>query len=138
MRHDREAEMYKQETRGVVIRVRSNFLENESEPDESRFVWSYTVEIENTSPEPVQLMAREWHITDALNRTEVIRGPGVIGEQPVIEPGERFRYTSGAPLPTSTGFMAGAYTMASQSGETFAAAIPAFALDSPFDAGTLH
>ena len=133
-----ETDMYMQETRGVVIRVRPSFREEDSEPDENRFFWSYTVEIENRGAEAVQLLAREWRITDSRNRTEVLRGDGVVGEQPVIEPGGRFTYTSGAPLPTASGFMQGAYTMAIRSGEQFNACIPGFALDCPFNAMTLH
>ena len=130
--------MYTQETNGVVIRVNPSFLEDESDPDENRFVWAYTVEIRNTGAEPVQLMTREWRITDSLNRTEVVRGQGVVGEQPVIEPGETFKYTSGAPLRTPSGFMRGAYGMRAPYGRAFAAEIPAFALDSPFNTMTLH
>lgn len=130
--------MYMQETGGVVVRVRPAFREEESEPEANRFFWSYTVEIENHGAEPVQLLAREWHITDAHNHTETVRGSGVVGETPVIEPGQSFTYTSGAPLRTPSGFMVGAYTMARQSGERFDAGIPAFALDCPFNTMTLH
>ncbi len=130
--------MYQQQTRGVLIKVEPSFLDHESDPDASRFVWAYTVVIENLGAEPVQLLEREWRITDARNRTEIIRGPGVVGEQPVIAPGEQFEYTSGAPLSTPSGFMSGAYTMVQRSGEHFEAVIPAFALDSPFDAASVH
>lgn len=130
--------MYQQETQGVLIQVRPNFLDEESDPDANRFFWSYTVVIENRGAESVQLLEREWRITDARNRTEIIRGAGVVGEQPVIEPGGRFEYTSGAPLPTASGFMSGAYTMVRRSGERFDAHVPAFALDSPFNTMTLH
>lgn len=130
--------MYKSETRGVVIKVEPDYLEDESEPDASRFIWAYTIEIENQGGDTVQLVSREWEITDARGRTEIVRGDGVVGEQPVLKPGESFRYTSGAPLPTSSGFMRGHYTMRSSAGENFAAAIPAFALDSPYDRMTLH
>lgn len=130
--------MYRSETRGVVIKVEPDYLEDESEPAEDRFVWAYTVEIENQGDEPVQLMTREWHITDARGRTEIVRGEGVVGEQPVIKPGERFRYTSGAPLSTPSGFMSGQYIMRSRAGESFATPIPAFALDTPFAPATLH
>lgn len=130
--------MYRQETHGVLIKVEPCFLDEESDPDSNRFVWAYTVVIENHGSEPVQLLEREWRITDAHNRTEIIRGPGVVGEQPVIEPGGHFQYTSGAPLATASGFMSGAYTMARRSGERFDAVIPDFALDSPFNAMTLH
>lgn len=130
--------MYAEETEGVVIRVEPHFLDEESEPEGNRFFWTYSVEIENTSAEPVQLIEREWRITDARNRTEIVRGRGVVGEEPVIEPGESFRYTSAAPLPTASGFMAGAYTMVRRSGDRFEALIPAFALDSPYTEATRH
>lgn len=130
--------MYQQETEGVLIKVEPNFLDHESDPQENRFIWAYRVVIENHGSEPVQLLEREWRITDSNNRTEVVRGPGVVGEQPVIDPGQRFEYTSGAPLQTPSGFMSGAYTMARRSGAQFSAAIPAFALDSPFDTMTRH
>lgn len=130
--------MYQEQTRDILIRVRPAFLDEDSEPEESRFVWRYTVEIENKGTESVQLMAREWRITDAFNKTEIVRGPGVVGEQPVIEPGEVYAYTSGAPLTTPSGFMRGAYAMRAASGERFHAEIPGFALDSPFNTMTLH
>lgn len=130
--------MYKSETRGVVIRVEPDYLEDESEPGEGRYIWAYTIEIENQGADTVQLLTREWEITDARGRTEIVRGDGVVGEQPVLEPGESFRYTSGAPLATPSGFMRGRYGMRSSAGESFAAMIPAFALDSPYDRMTLH
>lgn len=134
--------MYMQETDGVVIRVEPSFMAEDSEPDEGRYFWAYTVVIENTGAQAVQLIAREWRITDALNRTEIVRGEGVVGEQPRLEPGERFTYTSGAPLTTASGFMAGAYLMERADGVRFDAAVPAFALDTPFNgpqgAGRAH
>lgn len=130
--------MYMLETDGVIIRVEPDFLETESEPEENRYIWSYTVEIENSGTDPVQLMTREWRITDAKGRTRVVKGEGVVGEKPVIAPGECFRYTSGAPLPTPSGFMSGQYEMRRADGGMFNAAIPSFALDSPFMPATLH
>lgn len=129
---------YRHETQGVVIKVEPDYLEDESEPEARRYVWAYTVEIENTSSRTIQLMTREWQITDARGQTQIVRGNGVVGEQPVLKPGECFRYTSGAPLPTSSGFMSGQYGMRSDDGGEFAAIIPAFALDSPFDHVTMH
>ena len=130
--------MYQHETDGVKISVEPDYLEDESVPEESRYVWAYTVEIENTGDEPVQLLARKWVITDSMGRTEHVQGLGVIGEQPVIEPGERFRYTSGAPLRTPSGFMSGSYEMQRQDGASFAATIPGFSLDRPIDRLCLH
>lgn len=130
--------IYSHETQGIVIKVEPDYLEDESVPEESRYVWAYTIEIENTSDNTIQLLTREWKITDAHGRTQIVRGDGVVGEQPVLKPGECFKYTSGAPLQTSSGFMAGHYGMRSEHGDEFAAIIPAFALDSPFDRVTMH
>ena len=130
--------MYERETRGVTIKVEPGYLEDESEPEESRYVWAYRVEIENNGADTVQLLTREWQITDARGHTQIIRGDGVVGEQPVLRPGESFTYTSGAPLSTSSGFMAGSYQMRCGDGELFAAIVPSFALDSPYDRVTMH
>jgi ApaG protein len=126
--------MYEQETAGVMVRVEPQFLAEESEPDENRFVWAYTIEIENRSPEAVQLVSRTWRITDANGVTQEVQGQGVVGQQPVIEPGESFRYTSAAPLAAPSGVMMGAYSMLRvDGGEAFDIAVPAFALDSPHE-----
>ena len=130
--------MYEHESSGVKISVIPDYLEDESDPDEGRYVWAYTIEIENTGREAVQLLARKWVITDSMGRTEHVQGEGVVGEQPVIEPGESFRYTSGAPLGTPSGFMEGSYEMRRRSGESFAAIIPGFSLDRPTDRVQLH
>jgi ApaG protein len=130
--------MYEQETRNVLVRAEPSFLEAESDPDESRFVWAYTIEIENRGKEPVQLLSRRWAITDAQGVTQQVKGSGVIGQQPVIHPGEAFRYTSAAPLAQPSGIMVGAYEMFGlDAGESFEIAVPAFALESPFSATRL-
>lgn len=127
--------MYQQETAGVIVRVEPQFLPEESSPDEGRFVWAYTIEIENRSPQTVQLISRFWRITDENGITQEVRGAGVIGQQPVLEPGESFRYTSAAPLAAPSGVMMGAYSMVRvDNGEAFDIAVPAFALDSPHQA----
>ncbi len=123
--------MYEAVTDGIAISVEPHFLEDQSDPDGSRFVWAYHVRIENRGDRVVQLMTRHWRITDANGRTQEVRGPGVVGEQPVLKPGESFEYTSGAPLSTPTGFMAGSYGMVDEAGGDFDVAIPAFSLDSP-------
>lgn len=125
--------MYEEETQGVHVRVEPDYREDQSEPEQGRFVWAYTVEIENRGADTVQLVSRHWQIMDAHGRLQEVNGRGVVGEQPVLEPGERFRYTSGAPLPTPSGIMRGSYEMQRDSGERFEAAIPAFSLDSPHD-----
>ncbi len=128
---------YTSTTRGVLIRVRTAFLEDQSE--QGTWVWAYEVRIENRGTEAVQLMRRTWRITDARGRVQVVEGPGVVGKQPLLEPGESFEYTSGTPLATPSGFMTGAYHMVvTASGEAFDAAIPAFSLDSPDQPARLH
>jgi ApaG protein len=132
-------EDYASTTHDVRVSVRSFFLEDQSEPDEGHYVWAYRVRIENQGREPVQLLRRTWEITDARGRTQHVHGAGVVGEQPLLEPGESFEYTSGTPLDTPSGFMVGAYHMVvPSSGENFDVAIPAFSLDSPHQAGGVH
>jgi ApaG protein len=133
------AENYSKTTRGIRVSVRSFFLEDQSEPDESQFFWAYKVKIENNGREAVQLLRRTWHITDARGRTQHVHGAGVLGEQPLLEPGEAFEYTSGTPLDTPSGFMSGAYHMVvAASGENFDVTIPPFSLDSPHQDGRVH
>jgi len=132
-------EDYSKTTRGIRVSVRSFYLADQSQPDEGKFVWAYRIKIENQGRETVQLLRRTWHITDANGRTQRVHGPGVVGQQPVIEPGESFEYTSGTPLDTPSGFMTGAYHMVvSDSGEEFDVAIPIFSLDSPHQHGRVH
>jgi len=123
---------YEAITRGIRIRVEPQYLEDQSSPEDSHFVWSYAVEISNDGAETVQLKSRMWRITDALGHTEEVRGPGVVGQTPVIPPGESFNYTSGCPLKTPQGIMVGSYQMTGEAGELFDVAIPAFSLDSPY------
>jgi ApaG protein len=126
-------EEYSKSTRGIRVSVRSFYLADQSKPAEGQFVWAYRVKIENEGHEAVQLLRRTWLITDANGRTQRVHGPGVIGQQPVIEPGESFEYTSGTPLETGSGYMTGAYHMVvSDSGEKFDVEIPMFSLDSPY------
>jgi len=125
------APAYTAETEGVVVRVRPSYLAGQSDPAEGRWVWAYQIEIVNLSGGPVQLVARRWTITDAMGRVEEVRGPGVVGEQPVIEPGDSYAYASGCPLTTPSGSMVGAYFMQDAEGRMFEAAIPAFSLDVP-------
>ncbi|WP_158913021.1 Co2+/Mg2+ efflux protein ApaG [Caulobacter sp. S45] len=122
---------YEATTRDITVRVRPTYLPDQSEADERRWVWAYTIEVENRGTDQVQLLSRHWIITDATGRVEEVRGPGVVGEQPVLQPGERFTYTSGCPLPTPSGVMAGSYNMTNQAGAQFDVEIPAFSLDLP-------
>jgi ApaG protein len=126
-------------TRSVRVTVRTFYLVDQSDPEEGRYVWAYRVRIGNEGREAVQLLKRTWHITDALGRTQHVHGDGVVGEQPVLEPGEVFEYTSGTPLATPSGFMRGLYHMVTaSSGEPFDVEIPAFSLDSPHGRGALN
>jgi ApaG protein len=129
---------YEAETRGVVVRVRPEYLADQSEPEARRWVWAYHVEVENRTPAPVQLLARRWLIIDAAGRTEEVKGLGVVGEQPVVNPGQTFRYTSGCPLATPSGVMRGSYRMAAETVGQFDAEIPAFSLDLPDSRRTMN
>jgi ApaG protein len=123
--------MYDKITRAIRVTVKPTFLEDQSSPDENYYVWAYRVRIENQGGETVQLRDRYWRITDGFGRVQEVRGPGVVGEQPVLRPGERFEYTSGTPLPTPSGIMLGTYRMETTAGESFDVEIPPFSLDSP-------
>ena len=134
--HDTPA--YEAETEGVLVRVRPSYLAGQSDPDGGRWVWAYQVEIGNLTPTAIQLMARRWVITDGQGRVEEVRGAGVVGEQPVIKPGDSYTYASGCPLGTPTGSMVGGYYMTDASGRSFEAAIPAFSLDVPGERRVLN
>jgi ApaG protein len=123
--------MYSETTRSIKVTVRPFYLEQHSSPSEGHFVWAYHVRIQNDGGETVQLRNRHWKIIDSVGRLQEVRGPGVVGEQPVLSPGESFEYTSSCPLPTSSGFMVGDYEMETKTGESFLVHIPAFSLDSP-------
>jgi ApaG protein len=114
-----------------VVSVEPTYLETRSSPDSSQYFWAYRVIIENLGPETVQLLSRHWMITNARGELTEVKGPGVVGVQPILKPGESFEYTSGAPLNTPSGMMGGAYQMENESGERFNIEIPAFSLDSP-------
>jgi ApaG protein len=130
--------MYSAVTRHIRVTVEPSFLEDQSEPGEHRFVWAYAVRIDNEGPERVQLLNRYWKITDALGQVQEVRGPGVVGEQPLIAPGEYYEYTSGCPLSTPSGFMSGTYEMRGDGGELFHVTIPTFSLDSPHERANIH
>ena len=117
------------------INVRPQYLVEHSNPDEQRYVFAYTVTIRNTGEHTAQLISRHWIITDGNNAVEEVRGAGVVGEQPVLKPGEAFEYTSGCPLPTPVGSMRGSYQCVADDGTAFEAPIPEFVLSTP---RTLH
>lgn len=118
-------------TRGVRVRVRPRYHPEHSHPEQDEWFFSYTVHILNEGSDPVRLLSRHWVITDARGHVEHVRGAGVVGEQPLLQPGEGFRYTSFCPLPTSLGAMHGTYTMQTLDGAQFDAEIPAFGLVDP-------
>ncbi len=130
--------MYERQTRSIFVEVKPAYLDDQSDPEGDRYVWSYTVTIENRGSEPVQLLSRYWNIVDGSGRVKEIRGPGVVGAQPVIAPGECFEYTSGCPLETASGLMSGRYQMKAASGEDFEAEIPLFLLESPYEQRQIH
>jgi ApaG protein len=126
-------------TRGVRVTVRAFYLADQSDPGQGQYAWAYRIQIGNEGRETVQLMRRSWRITDAQGRVQEVHGAGVIGEQPILEPGEEFEYTSGTPLSTPSGFMDGLYHMETlPDRERFDVQIPAFSLDSPEERGKLH
>ena len=128
---------YSSTTGSIRVMVKPQFLEDQSEPTENHFVWAYHVRIENNGERTVQLLNRHWTITDAFGRIQEVRGPGVVGEQPVLGPGESFEYTSGTPLGTPSGIMSGTYEMADDD-DLFEVMIPAFSLDSPYQQRQIH
>lgn len=130
--------MYRATTRNIQVDVEPFYLEEESSPASDRYFWAYSVTITNLGRETVQLRSRYWHITDALGNVEEVRGPGVVGEEPVLKAGETFEYTSGCPLKVPSGIMMGSYQMESEAGETFDIEVPAFSLDLPEAIRTLN
>ncbi|MFN3656705.1 MAG: Co2+/Mg2+ efflux protein ApaG [Pseudolabrys sp.] len=130
--------MYRAVTRNIEVKVTPRFMSERSSAANGYYFWAYTIAITNHGGETVQLKTRHWRITDALGRLQEVRGPGVVGEEPVLEPGGSFEYTSGVPLPTPSGFMVGSYGMVSNAGERFDIDIPAFSLDAPEAARTLN
>ncbi|MFP5076570.1 Co2+/Mg2+ efflux protein ApaG [Rhizobium sp. YIM 134829] len=130
--------MYRALTRDIEVTVEPYYLEEQSDPEDGRYVWGYRIQIANHSSRTVRLMTRYWHITDENGQVDEVNGPGVIGEQPVLNPGESFEYSSGCPLDTPSGMMFGHYSMVTPDGETFTVDIPAFSLDAPGLTRTLN
>ncbi|MBM3534045.1 MAG: Co2+/Mg2+ efflux protein ApaG [Alphaproteobacteria bacterium] len=135
---DDDKRPYVAETKEIKVSVKPTFLEDQSSPTDDHYVWAYHVRIENGGQSTVQLLNRHWRITDARGRMQEVRGRGVVGEQPVLKPGQSFEYTSGVPLSTPSGIMFGTYEMDDGAGTTFEVSVPAFSLDSPHQARQLH
>jgi ApaG protein len=130
--------MYSAVTRAIKVTVKPVYLDEQSSPGDNHYVWAYQVKIENQGEDVVQLRSRHWQITDSLGRMQEVRGAGVVGEQPVLKPGESFEYTSGTPLHTPSGIMSGTYQMETPGGDLFDVDIPPFSLDSPHQAVRLN
>jgi ApaG protein len=130
--------MYKAVTRAIEVSVEPSFMPERSYFDQHYFFWAYRIVIANRGTETVQLKTRHWIITDASGKEQVVKGEGVVGEQPTLGPGETFEYTSGVPLQTPSGFMTGRYQMVTDRGERFEIDIPTFSLDSPNVTRTLN
>ncbi len=130
--------MYRAKTHGIEVTAEPIYLADQSAPQQGRWFWAYTITITNHSDEAVQLLSRHWRITDGKGRVHEVRGEGVIGEQPLIEAGGSFSYTSGCPLETPEGIMVGDYAMVKPDGEMISVAIPAFSLDSQTTKRVLH
>jgi len=129
---------YEATTSGIRVRVRPHFLEEQSDPALPRYVWAYQVEITNLGDKTVQLRERSWDILDANGKKEHVHGPGVVGEQPILNSGDTFRYSSGCPLPTTSGFMSGLFHMVDEAGNPFDIEVPAFSLDLPNDGSAVN
>ncbi|TNE41317.1 MAG: Co2+/Mg2+ efflux protein ApaG [Alphaproteobacteria bacterium] len=129
---------YDKVTGNIQVSVTPVFLIDRSHPEDNYYVWAYEVRIENLGTRTGTLRNRHWRITDASGNTEVVDGEGVVGEQPVLHPGDIYEYTSGTPLSTPSGIMVGSYDMESEEGALFAVDIPAFSLDSPHEMSPLH
>lgn len=130
--------MYRALTEGIEVTVEPEYAPERSRPEMSEFFWVYSVEIRNLSSDTVQLRARHWEITDGWGKVEHVHGLGVVGEQPILQPGAVFRYSSGCPLKSGHGIMVGTYEMVAADGRRFEAAIPAFSLDAPFEPRTVN
>ena len=137
-RSERPSESYRAVTRDIEVSVSPRYMSDRSTPEKGQYFWAYTIEISNNGNETVQLKTRYWHITDSMGRVQEVRGAGVVGEEPIIPPGESFEYTSGVPLQTPSGFMVGSYGMVSDSGDHFDIEIPAFSLDSSYASRTIN
>ena len=122
----------------VKILVEPTYLEDHSDPAENSYLWAYTVKIKNNSTDTIKLVSRHWKIFDSNGSFREVKGKGVVGEQPILNPGEKFEYTSGTPLTTSSGFMEGSYEMKNDNGDKFDVQIPQFSLDNPFEPNKLN
>ena len=130
--------MFSKTTNKISISVTTYYLDEQSEPNNQHYVWAYQVTINNLGQQTVQLKKRYWKIIDSNGSKKEVRGAGVIGEQPILQPGTKYEYTSGTPLSTPSGFMEGYYEMETTDGNKFDASIPLFSLDSPYSSNQIN
>ena len=130
--------MYSKTTNGVTVTVNPYFLDDQSSPNDNHYVWAYKVNIDNKGSDILHLNQRTWIIIDGNGRVLQVQGDGVVGETPIIKPGETFEYTSGTPLKTTSGIMQGYYSMSADSGEKIKIDIPTFSLDIPYEKKKIH
>ena len=123
--------MYTKTTKDIKVTVLPYYLDQQSEPENNCYFWAYTIQLENFGKDTVKLQNRYWHITDGMGRVQEVRGAGVVGENPILKPGDAFQYTSGVPLRTPSGIMSGQYEMTLENGDKIDVEVPAFSLDSP-------
>lgn len=129
---------YQATTQGVSVSVNPHYLEDQSEPENGQFTWAYRVQIENVGTQTVQVLTRHWKITNTKGESHEVIGDGLVGQKPVLEPGQTFEYTSGTPLTTPSGFMSGCFHVIAEDGILFEVTVPAFALDTPRAAKAIH
>lgn len=129
---------YRSVTNGIEVSVEPEYAPDRSNPERNDYFWVYTVQIRNHGDQSIQLRARHWQITDASGSVQHVRGLGVVGEQPILKPGEAFEYSSGCPLRTAQGMMMGSYEMVWSDGRRLEVSIPAFSLDTPFTKRSLN
>ncbi|MEM1019763.1 MAG: Co2+/Mg2+ efflux protein ApaG [Sphingomonadales bacterium] len=128
---------YVESTDGITISAQPIFMDDESDPDEHQYVWAYTIRIDNDRAQDIELRTRHWRIIDSNGRCEKVDGDGVVGEQPIIKPGESFEYTSCCPLKTASGLMDGSYDFrVGNTTETIP--VPRFSLDSPYSSAVIN
>ena len=133
-----DIQTYRETTNYISVSVSPEYLHQQSEPSDNHFTWAYHVHIENSGSTSIQVLARHWKVTDIKGQSHEIVGDGLVGKQPVLKSGEVFRYSSGTPLSTPSGFMSGSFLLISEGGELFNALVPSFSLGSPLTNRPLH
>ncbi len=130
--------LFQETTSDITVSVRPEYMDDQSDPGQGHYAWTYHVRIENNGERIVQLLSRHWKIADSIGHCQEIIGDGIVGHQPTLGPGDSFEYSSGTPLAAPSGFMSGTFNMISEDGLRFNITVPAFALDGPISCGALH